>query len=101
MDTGASKCIFHSSIGRGIGFEIEKGEEDQTVGISGRPTTIFLHDVSLYIPGGHVFKIRAGFTEELPMAGILGRKGFFEHFKVLFDPSGNTPGFEIDRIYNV
>jgi hypothetical protein len=33
------------------------------------------------------------------MAGILGRNGFLEHFKVLFDPSGIAPGFDIERFY--
>lgn len=99
MDTGASKCIFHASVGRAIGLNVEKGEEDQTVGVSGKPTTIYIHNVSLHLPGGHIFKIRAGFTDELPMAGILGRNGFLEYFKVLFDPSGNPPGFEIERFY--
>ena len=82
-----------------IGLNIEKGEEDQTVGVSGKPTTIYLHNVSLYVPGGHVLKVKAAFTEELPMAGILGRNGFFENFKVLFDPSGTTAGFEIERFF--
>jgi len=86
-------------LGKAIGLNIEKGEEDQTIGVSGKPTTIYLHSVSLYVPGGHILRIRAAFTEELPMAGILGRNGFFENFKVLFDPSGTTAGFEIERFY--
>src|SRR5215467_1132737 len=60
---------------------------------------LYLHNISLYIPGGNIIKIRAGFTDELPIAGLLGRKGFFEHFKVTFDPSNNPPGFELERIY--
>ena len=46
-----------------------------------------------------MFKIRAGFTNELPIAGVLGRIGFFEHFKITFDPSGLTPGFDLERFY--
>jgi hypothetical protein len=53
----------------------------------------------LHVPGGHILKIKAGFTQELPMAGILGRNGFLEHFRVVFDPSDVTPGFEIERFY--
>lgn len=97
VDTGASRCIFHAAIGKAVGLAIEKGKEDQTIGVSGKPTAIYLHDISLYIPGGHIFKITAGFSEELPMAAILGRTGFLEHFKVLFDPSGEIPGFDIER----
>jgi hypothetical protein len=99
IDSGAAMCIFHSSIGQSIGLNIQKGEEDETTGISGNPTKIYLHNVSLHIPGGHVIKIRAGFTDELPVAGLLGRTGFFEHFKITFDPSSTPPGFDLERIY--
>jgi hypothetical protein len=99
VDSGASECVFHASLGRAIGLIIEKGEEDRTVGVSGQPTKIYMHDVSLHVPGGHVLKIRAAFSDDLPLAGLLGRRGFFEHFKVSFDPSGAVPGFDIDRTY--
>jgi hypothetical protein len=67
IDSGASICIFHSDLGPGIGLRIDKGEQDETIGISGNKTKIYLHNVS-HIPGGHMFKIRAGFTNELPVA---------------------------------
>jgi hypothetical protein len=99
IDSGASECIFHSSVGRGIGLDIEKGEKGQTTGISGQPNTVYTHRISLYVPGGHVLKIRASFSEELPVAGILGIIGFFENFKITFDPTSTPPGFELERIY--
>ena len=92
-------CIFHGSLGRLIGIAVEKGEQDRTVGVSGQFTKIYMHDVSLHIPGGHVFKIRAAFSDDLPIAALLGRRGFFEHFRVSFDPSGAIPGLDIERIY--
>ena len=98
IDSGASICLFHSSIGEGIGLNIEKGEPDDTMGISGVPTKIFKHTIHLHVLG-HMFKIRAGFAAELPLAGLLGRIGFFEHFKITFDGSNNPPGFELERIY--
>jgi len=98
IDSGAAICIFHSSIGESIGLRIDRGEEDETTGVSGQATKIYLHNVSLYVPG-HILKIKAGFTDQLPLAGILGRAGFFEHFKVTFDPSSNPPGFELERIH--
>ncbi len=67
-----------------MGFEIEKGELEEPVGISGETSKFYLHDVSLYAPGG-VIRTRAGFSDELPVAGILGMHGFFEHFRVTFD----------------
>ena len=98
IDSGASICIFHSHIGESIGLKIQSGEEDETTGVSGQRTKIYLHNVSLYVPS-HIIKIRAGFTSELPLAGLLGRVGFFEHFKITFDPSNTPPGVELERIY--
>jgi hypothetical protein len=84
IDSGASQCIFHSSIGRAIGLEIEKGKVMTTNGIEG-PTNIYMHDVSLYAPGG-IVPAYAGFSDALPIAGLLGISGFFEHFLITFDP---------------
>ena len=98
IDSGASICLFHSSIGKSIGLNVEKGEPDKTVGVNGVPTEIFKHTISLHVLGS-MFKIQAGFTPNLPLAGLLGRIGFFEHFKITFDPSNNPPGFELERIY--
>lgn len=99
IDSGASRCIFHANLGRAIGLNIENGEAEDTTGISGEPTTTYLHNISLHVPGGHSLRVRAGFTDQLPVAGLLGRQGFFEHFKITFDPSSNPPGFELQRIY--
>ena len=97
IDSGATNCVFHSSIGRAVGLEIEKGEPAQTQGIAG-PSTIYLHEVSVYIPGG-VITTRAGFSNELPVAGLLGMVGFFEHFKITFDPIAFC--VELERIHQV
>jgi hypothetical protein len=95
IDSGASACVFHGSIGRAIGLEIEKGERMQTMGVAGA-TNLFLHDIALYAPGGVIFT-RAGFSDELPLAGLLGMAGFFEHFRIVFDPVGNC--VELERIF--
>ena len=57
-------------------------------GIGGRETT-YLHRVNLFVPGGP-FTMTAGFKENLPIAGILGMQGFFEFFRITFDPDSKT-----------
>lgn len=98
IDSGSSFCLFHSAVGEDIGLDIESGELDETMGVSGTPTRIYRHVVSLHFLG-NMFEIRAGFTEQLPLAGLLGRSGFFEHFKITFDHSSDPPGFDLERIY--
>ena len=95
IDSGASQCIFHASIGRAIGLEIEKGKLVTTNSIEG-PTQIYLHDISLYAPGG-IVPAYAGFSDALPLAGLLGMTGFFEYFQITFDPTALR--VELERIY--
>lgn len=97
LDSGASQCLFHSDVGKAIGLKIESGEKVETIGVDGNRTEIYLHNVSLHVPGGHILKIKAGFTPKLPLVGLLGMTGFFDNFKVIFDPTTNE--FELQRIY--
>lgn len=94
IDSGASGCLFHAAVGRAIGLEIEKGEPSQTLGVAG-PANFFLHDVAVHVPGGPI-TTRAGFSEDLPIVGLLGMSGFFENFKIVFDPTALR--VELERI---
>lgn len=85
VDSGATKCLFHADIARHLGLDVTAGRLQMTNGIGG-PEETWLHDITLYIPGGPV-QISAGFKEELAVAGLLGMRGFFDNFKVTFDPS--------------
>jgi len=96
IDSGASSCLFHASIGRALGFVIEQGDAQETMGISG-PSNIYMHDVALYAPGGVVLT-RAGFSDDLPISGLLGMSGFFDHFKITFDPTARA--CTLDRIFS-
>jgi hypothetical protein len=97
VDSGASSCLFHASIGRAIGLEVERGQSTQTLGVAG-PVNLFLHDVMVYIPGGPIIT-KAGFSDDLPIAGLLGMYGFFEHFKIIFDPTELR--VELERLHRV
>jgi hypothetical protein len=96
IDSGASRCMFHVSIGEGIGLDVKAGPTQSAIGITGKRSQNYLHDICLYVAGAAV-TIRAGFSEELPVAGILGMDGFFQYFKVAFDPIQNQ--CEIERIH--
>lgn len=95
IDSGASRCVFHADIGKAIGLDILQGEVETTLGIAG-PTDTYLHDIALYAPGG-IIAIRAGFSAHLPIAGILGIRGFFDAFKITFDPT--MLHCELERVY--
>jgi hypothetical protein len=95
IDSGATVCQFQASIGRFLGLDIEKGEAKQTMGVAG-PTTMYMHEIALYLPGG-IITTKAGFSTDLPVPGLLGMCGFFEHFRVSFDPTALR--VELERIF--
>jgi hypothetical protein len=100
IDSGASRCIFHADLGKAVGFDVRKGEEEHTYGISGQPSMLYLHKISLYVAGQPV-TITGGFSYDIPLAAVLGRRGFFDNFKITFDSSANPPFFELDRITGI
>jgi hypothetical protein len=46
IDSGASGCLFHASIGRAVGLDIEKGIVAETLGVTG-PSKLFLNDITI------------------------------------------------------
>ncbi len=83
IDSGATNCLFHADIAKRLGLDPKSGVLQWTNGIGGLEET-WLHDVMLHLPGGPV-RVTAGFKENLSVAGLLGMRGFFEHFHVRFD----------------
>lgn len=98
VDSGAPDCYLHADIARAIGLNIERGVRSAISGIvAGASIDVYYHDVNLWVAADRV-KIRAGLSDTISVAAILGRRGFFENFIVTFDPSAIPPGFEIQRL---
>jgi hypothetical protein len=95
IDSGATRCLFHASLATYLGIDVKTGVREVTNGIGGQEE-VWLHDVMLYVPGGPV-RIRAGFKENLPVGGLLGTVGFFEHFDITFEAIARQ--CVLDRIY--
>lgn len=99
VDSGACDCIFHEQIGRAIGItDITTGRHEARTGISGGKEDVWIHPVILYV-GENSVGIEAAFSRTLPLAGLLGMQGFFDNFKVTFDPTTEPPGLEVERIH--
>ena len=97
VDSGAAECMFPASIASAIGINIESGKKDSRNGIGGSQD-VWIHPIVLYV-GEHALHINAAFAKTLPIAGLLGRVGFFEHFKITFDPTSDPPGLELERVH--
>ena len=95
IDSGASLCVFNSVLAEELGLELRAGRLENTIGIGGT-REVWIHIVRLLVPGGAIV-VEAGFQEDLPVFGLLGMEGFFEHFIVTFDALARE--CQLDRIY--
>jgi hypothetical protein len=95
IDSGASRCLFQSEFAAYLGIDLTKCPTESTMGIGGIES-IYLHDAILHVPGGPV-TAKVGFKRHLPVAGLLGMTGFFEHFRIVFDGPGKY--CELERIH--
>lgn len=97
IDSGAADCMFHASVLSALGIKLDAGRKERRGGIGGTQD-VWVHPVQLFV-GMDLFSIEAAFSPSLPVGGLLGRKGFFEYYKVTFDPAPDPPEVEIERVY--
>jgi len=95
--------MFHASIGQTLGIQrIEDGIEDTLRGVVGgqNPPSapFYFHKVKIQI-GTEQFETMAGFSWDLAVGGLLGRRGFFENFRVQIDCSPYPPQLDGERIH--
>lgn len=102
IDSGATNCLFHSDLAAAIGIsDFTSGEPITTGGVvTGSSMNLYDHEIRLHV-GADNFKIKGYFSDQLPIACLLGRCGFFDKYIVTFDPTETNPGFELTRIHKV
>jgi hypothetical protein len=99
IDSGAFDCLFHADIARAVGIsDIATGDLKISGGVvKGVRMNTYGHDIRMVV-GSDSSKIHGYFSEFLPIACLLGRNGFFDKYRICFDPSGPAPGFELTRV---
>lgn len=88
IDSGADFNILPAEIGEIIGLDIMKGNLINFSGIGSSGHVAYFHKVKISI-GGIEHELDCGFSYDIVKNGygILGQKGFFDHFIVKFDYS--------------
>ena len=81
-------------------MKLKEGECGELGGVVGnaRKGEVYYHEIKIKVLAD-IIPVVAGFSEDLAVAGILGRRGFFEDFSVTFDPCGTPPGLDLQRIH--
>jgi hypothetical protein len=98
VDSGSHCCLFHWRIGELLGLDVARGVRDTVLGALRSPRSeVFYHRLRMDV-AGESLDILAGFSRDALQPCLLGRDGFFDHFRITFDPETSPPGLEIDRV---
>ncbi len=96
VDSGSDVTIVDHEFGQSLGYNLEKGVEDQIVGFGGAKVPVSFHPVGFYIHDGSKEKpiiyqdlvafSKGKFPTSMPQqTAILGTIGFFRHLRVAFE----------------
>jgi len=91
IDSGADNCIFDSAIAGVLRMPLSEDREKYFGGIGGSGIRAYKQGVELSI-GGVSFVTEVYFSSDLAKMGygVLGQRGFFDHFRVRFVYSKKT-----------
>ncbi len=90
--------MFHAGFCNALGIRMEEGIRSDLGGVVGGVSVpIYFHKIKILV-GAQQLTTMAGFSEKLSVAGLLGRRGFFDDFIVKIDSSTSPPSFELDKI---
>lgn len=84
LDSGAVVSTLPLQAAKDTGVDLAKAKRITLQGFSGVPSFAYLDNITVKI-GEDDFDFPASFTESSSTTYILGRKGFFDDFSILFD----------------
>ena len=85
VDSGSADCVFPASIADLLRIDLRSGQRHEFHGFDNRLVTGFVHRIHLQVAGfPHWVTVEAVFLETEGMA-ILGQRGFFESYQVVFE----------------
>ena len=99
IDSGANDCVFNMRHARSLGINLHECQIKNTVGIEGKPMSVYFTELEIEILGLGKMFLPVGFKENLPIGGLLGQVSFFDQFNVHFKRTENI--FEITEAKKV
>lgn len=94
VDSGATYSIFASGEAEGLGIEIRRGKKTMVVVGDGSYIPVYLFNIPVSI-GDIEFTAEIGFSDRLGVGfNLLGRRDFFDIFRVCFSDSQEKITFE-------
>ncbi|MFQ6119186.1 MAG: hypothetical protein ACE5KE_04765 [Methanosarcinales archaeon] len=85
LDSGASYSIFHLDVADILELEVEEGDRIFVTLGDGSFISVYIHKLDVKFANKE-FETQIGFSRYLGIGfNIIGRKGFFDNFKICFD----------------
>jgi predicted aspartyl protease len=94
VDSGASDILLDPQIGELLGIDVPSGEKMVYAAV-GSEVVGYIHTLTIRVAGDrHTHEVPCAFTEiGGDVRAVLGQRGFFEHYKIVFERYKNQ--FEI------
>jgi len=92
IDSGADSIMLNLSIAKALNIDAKSGAKGETVGVGNIPVPVYYHNIDMEIanfPDSRI-SIEAGFIDSGSVGVLLGRRGFFENFKIIFEMYDNA-----------
>lgn len=87
IDSGAGATILNAEFAEVLGIDLTSGKPHPYMGISEKAPA-YDHPVEMRLKQDtHTYRIICSFMPGLTTTGLLGQRGFFEHYKVTFELS--------------
>jgi len=84
VDSGSTLSVFRAEIADSLELRLEDGEKI-ALQSANAPLMVYAHRLQAVVEG-ESFELRVGFARDLLTSfNILGREGFFERFRIMFN----------------
>lgn len=82
IDSGADYCIFSIDLAKALNIKLQLKDKMKFIGVGKESVTGFLNSVTIKI-GSEIYETKVIFADISDFGhGILGQKGFFDHFDI-------------------
>ena len=86
IDSGASSIVLNGEFAEVLGIDLRTGKEHKFQGIKGDPAVGYDHLLNMRLKQDtNEFLVECSLVPELKTTGLLGQKGFFENYRVVFE----------------
>lgn len=94
VDSGSVYTVLHAQFADGVGFDYLTGDRIFVQVGDGSFIPVYLHDLDIQV-GTERFTGKVGFSDKLGVGfNLLGRRNFFDRFKICFHESKGVLTFE-------